>query len=196
MARRRDLKPEERELWRRVEQSATPMHPHRRTTLPAALTPKAAPQPVKAPMPSPDLSGLTIGGRSAPGHDLAPSLSQSLARQPLTMDAKAHKRLKQGKMVPEGRIDLHGLTLSEAHPRLISFVFASHAAGKRLVLIITGKGRDRDDGGPIPERRGILRHQVPQWLTTGALGPVVMQVTEAHRRHGGSGAFYIYLRRK
>ena len=193
MARRRDLRPEERELWNRVQQSATPMHPTRRVDRPVA-----PPQPahVHPEQPKVDLSRLTMGSSAAPGHALQPSLSQSLAHQPLSMDAKAHKRLKQGKILPEGRIDLHGLTLTEAHPRLMSFVFASHSAGKRLVLVITGKGRDRDEGGPIPERRGILRHQVPMWLTTGALRPIVMQITEAHRRHGGSGAFYVYLRRK
>ncbi|QFU10147.1 putative DNA endonuclease SmrA [Rhodobacteraceae bacterium THAF1] len=193
MARRRDLRPDERELWDRVERSAKPLHPPRRVEMPKAPAPRVHVHPEQ---PKADLSRLTMGARSAPGNDIQPSLSHSLAHQPLTMDAKAHKRLKQGKIVPEGRIDLHGLTLAEAHPRLMSFVFSSHAAGKRLVLVITGKGRDRDDGGPIPERRGVLRHQVPAWLTGGPLRPIVLQITEAHRRHGGSGAFYVYLRRK
>jgi DNA-nicking Smr family endonuclease len=37
---------------------------------------------------------------------------------------------------------------------------------------------------------------VPHWLTSGALRPLVLQVTEAHRTHGGSGAYYVYLRRR
>jgi DNA-nicking Smr family endonuclease len=98
--------------------------------------------------------------------------------------------------VPEARIDLHGMTLAEAHPELIRFVLNAHADAMRLVLVITGKGKDRDDGGPIPRRMGALRHQVPQWLRLLPLGPVVQQVAEAHARHGGHGALYVYLRRR
>ena len=194
--RRRDLRPDERELWQRVEQTAHPLHPSRKP-LPA---PRAEAKP-KPPSEAPpvDLSGFSLGGRApakSADHRLQPSLSERLSSQPVRMDAKAHRRMKRGKMEVEGRIDLHGLTLSAAHPRLMSFVFSAHASGKRLVLVITGKGRDRDDGGPIPERRGILRHQVPHWLNDGALRPIILQVTTAHQRHGGSGAFYVYLRRK
>ena len=195
--RRRDLRPEERELWARIERTAQPMHPKRKPAATPTPVPKAP--EVETPRPPLDLNGFSIGGK-APGkpslRSRAPTLSEELAGRPVNMDAKAHRKMTRGKMEVEGRIDLHGLTLSEAHPRLMSFVFSSHAAGKRLVLVITGKGRDRDGGGPIPERRGLLRHQVPQWLSGGALGPIVMQVTQAHQRHGGSGAFYVYLRRK
>jgi DNA-nicking Smr family endonuclease len=62
-------------------------------------------------------------------------------------------------------------------------------------LVITGKGKHRDDGGPIPTRFGVLRHQVPQWLAMAPLGGLVMQITESHIRHGGQGAYYVYLRR-
>ena len=66
----------------------------------------------------------------------------------------------------------------------------------RLVLVITGKGKRRDDTGPIPQRVGALRHQVPQWLRLPPLGPAVLQITEAHLKHGGSGAYYVYLRKR
>ena len=63
-------------------------------------------------------------------------------------------------------------------------------------LVITGKGKRGPDIGPIPHRMGVLRHQVPQWLRQPPLGPATLQVTEAHLKHGGSGAFYVYLRRR
>ena len=63
------------------------------------------------------------------------------------------------------------------------------------MLVVTGKGKDRDDGGPIPVRLGVLRHNVPQWLSTPPLAQIVLQVTEAHLKHGGGGAYYVYLRR-
>ncbi|SPJ23186.1 Smr/MutS family protein [Palleronia abyssalis] len=192
MSRRRDLKPEERELWRRVQKTATPMHPRRQAKLPPALDPKPRSAPEQS-KPGPlDLSGFDLG-KNAP----SPPTRNSAAPAPaLRMDAKAHRKMSRGKMDVEGRIDLHGLTLAEAHPRLMSFIHSSHASGRRLILVITGKGRDGPDDGPIPERRGILRQQVPQWLSSGALRPIVLQITQAHRRHGGSGAFYVYLRRK
>jgi DNA-nicking Smr family endonuclease len=88
------------------------------------------------------------------------------------------------------------MTLADAHPALLDFVAGAHARGLRLVLVITGKGKARDEYGPIPTRTGVLRHQVPQWLSSGPLRPLVLQVAEAHQRHGGSGAFYVYLRRR
>ncbi len=101
----------------------------------------------------------------------------------------------RGKLKPEARIDLHGMTLAQAHPALNSFILNAHADGLRLVLVITGKGKTRSDSGPIPERIGLLRNQVPRWLDMAPLRPLVLQVEESHRRHGGSGAYYVYLRR-
>jgi DNA-nicking Smr family endonuclease len=112
------------------------------------------------------------------------------------MDARTHRRLTKGRLTPEGRIDLHGMTAAEAHPALQSYVLSAHAAGKRLILVITGKGRLRDDNAPMPVRQGVLRHQVPVWLSLPPLGRVVLQVLPAHPSHGGLGAYYVYLRRQ
>jgi DNA-nicking Smr family endonuclease len=112
------------------------------------------------------------------------------------MDKKAFTRLKRGKLKPEGKLDLHGMTLERAHPALNRFILTAQAQGKRLVLVVTGKGKRRDDGGPIPTRTGVLRHQVLHWLDTPPLSQVVMQVSQAHISHGGGGAYYVYLRRR
>ena len=79
---------------------------------------------------------------------------------------------------------------------LIRFILNAQSAGLRLVLVITGKGKRGQDIGPIPQRMGALRHQVPQWLRLPPLGPAVLQISEAHLKHGGSGAYYVYLRRR
>jgi DNA-nicking Smr family endonuclease len=128
-------------------------------------------------------------------HDLLPSLGQQMRAAPIQMDQKAYGRLRRGKLKPDARIDLHGMTLAQAHPALTGFILRSASAGHRLVLIITGKGKDRDSGGPIPTRFGVLRHQVPQWLSMAPLGGLVLQISESHIRHGGQGAYYVYLRR-
>jgi DNA-nicking Smr family endonuclease len=195
MSRRRTLRPEEEELWQTVARTAKPMHvmpPRRKLDAPPPA--QVHVQPVE---PAPRVPAFRLGekARSTPTHDIAPTLSESLEQAPVLMDAKAHARMTRGKLVPEARIDLHGLTLAEAHPDLIRFILNAQTAGCRLVLVITGKGKQKPDHGPIPQRMGVLRHQVPLWLRQMPLGPCVLQITEAHLKHGGSGAFYVYLRR-
>jgi len=197
MARRRNLRPDELDLWQAVARTARAMHSNGTTVLHGTEEPKDQSNfPGKA-VEKPPLPSFRLGEKSRPvtGHKLAPSLPDSLASAPLQMDAKAYGRMTRGKLIPESRIDLHGLTLAEAHPDLIRFILNSHAKALRLVLVITGKGKAKPDHGPIPSRIGALRHQVPQWLRLPPLGPLVLQVTEAHARHGGAGAYYVYLRR-
>ncbi|MFN4154284.1 MAG: Smr/MutS family protein [Paracoccaceae bacterium] len=197
MARRRTLRPDEAELWHAVTRTARAMHSNGTEILhgkekPEELSAFPAKDPAQPPLPT---FRLGEKARSTPGHKLAPSLPEALAGAPVQMDAKAYGRMTRGKLLPEARIDLHGLTLAEAHPDLIRFILSSHVRGLRLVLVITGKGKAKPDHGPIPSRIGALRHQVPQWLRLPPLGPLVLQVAEAHSRHGGGGAYYVYLRR-
>ena len=203
MARRRTLRPEEQEIWAAVARTATPMHPGRQlflkeveTTQNAVLLHPDGPAPHGHTHPRLPLFHLGQKARVAPKIDLIPTPAQALAAAPLQMDAKTHGKMTRGKLAPEARIDLHGLTLSEAHPELIRFILNARSDGVRLVLVITGKGRRGEDIGPIPQRMGVLRHQVPQWLHMPPLGQAVLQVSEAHLKHGGSGAYYVYLRRR
>ena len=189
MSRRRTLRPEEEELWRTVARSARPLHDH------PIFHPKVEPAATFHPDPplvpaKPRLPTFRLGEKArSPATPPVPAT-------PLQMDAKTHARMTRGKLAPEARIDLHGLTLAEAHPDLIHFILNAQSAGLRLVLVITGKGKRGPDTGPIPQRMGALRHQLPIWLRQPPLGPAVLQVTEAHQKHGGSGAFYVYLRRR
>ncbi len=192
MSRRR-LSPEEIELWRKVTESAQRMHPDR----PRHEAPMPKPKPVKT-VKQRVAQSFEVGSKSRAaqsGHDLVPALPERMAKQPVHMDKKAFTRLKRGKMLPEAKIDLHGMTQEQAHPALVGFIQRAHGSGKRLVLVVTGKGKSRPDDGPIPVRRGILKHNVPQWLAMPPLAPLVLQVAEAHISHGGSGAYYVYLRR-
>ena len=195
MARRRTLRPEEEDLWQAVARTAKPLHGKQPSF--QRRVEAAAPQP-PPPAPPEPLSPFRLGEKSRlkSGHSLAPSLPQALAAAPLRMDARAFGKMTRGKLSPEARIDLHGMTLAEAHPELIRFILNAQSAGLRLVLVITGKGKRGDDHGPIPQRIGALRHQVPHWLRLAPLGPAVLQVTEAHLKHGGAGAYYVYLRRR
>jgi len=194
MKKPRHVSAEERALWDTVAKRAEPLQK------PAAKLIRE--QPCK-PNPAPIMAeprilpsfkvGQSVDHRA--DHDLLPSLGQQMRAAPVQMDQKAYGRLRRGKLKPEARLDLHGMTLAQAHPELVGFILRSAGAGHRLVLVITGKGKHRDDGGPIPTKFGVLRHQVPQWLKMAPLGALVMQVSESHIRHGGQGAYYVYLRR-
>jgi len=202
MARRRrgKLTDDDLAVWRQVARSATPLGPDRPRPPVAPQPPRpsdAGPRPASAEA-APPVPAFHIGQSAShgAGHDLRPTLEGQIAAQPLRMDRKTFGRMKKGKLAPERKLDLHGMTLAQAHPALARFVRAAHADGCRLVIVVTGKGRTgADEGGPIPTPRGVLRHQVPGWLNGAALRPYVLQVTDAHQRHGGSGAYYVYLRR-
>lgn len=200
MVRRRTLRPEEEQLWQEVARSIRP-------TSEAALArlrkpaPMIDPQPVKPAPPEqvPLFTAFRLGEKTRPlrsAAHIAPTPAEALAQAPLQMDARKHAKMTRGKLDPEARIDLHGMTLAEAHPELIRFILNAQTAGLRLVLVITGKGKPGPDHGPIPQRMGVLRHQVPHWLRMAPLGPAILQVTEAHLKHGGGGAYYVYLRRR
>ena len=80
------------------------------------------------------------------------------------------------------------MTQSEAHALLLSFLQRAHAGGVRYVLVITGKGFS--SGGD-----GVLRRQVPAWLSTPPFRALVSSHDVSARQHGGEGALYIRLRR-
>ena len=193
MRRPRHLSVEERALWDRVADTAHPLDATR------PIEPIPAPKPVNRPVvkhPDP-IHHFMLGEKAkhTRGHDILPSITARLTQAPVNMDNKAYGKMTRGKLKPEARIDLHGMTMSEAHPELVAFILESHAIGRRLVLVITGKGKVRDDGGPIPVRHGVLRHQVPQWMALPPLAQAILQVTPAHLTHGGHGAYYVYLRK-
>ena len=207
MARRR-LTDDERALWHRVARSARQMRPEPAPETPAAPVPEpkaAFPDPPRAPgasRPLPMPPVIRRPGSSAPVPpiklDLAETVSERLAREPVRMDHNLHRSMTRGKLEPEARIDLHGMTVAQAHGALLGFILSAHQRGLRLVLVITGKGRKTgvDHVAPMPVRAGVLKHEVPHWLRSAPLGPMVLELRESHRSHGGSGAYYVYLRKR
>ena len=194
--KKRQLTPDERRLWEAVKTTTTPLATERRKSQTSEM---ALSRPKKKPI-AVDLSPLSAprANLSKPNSqtNLAPELTKKLSKAPVQMDDKAFRKMNRGKLKPEARIDLHGMTLDQAHPVLDGFIRRAHDEGKRLVLVITGKGKSRDDGGPIPTRLGVLRHQVPQWLQQGGIAPLVLQIAPASQNYGGGGAYFVYLRRR
>lgn len=199
MKKPRGLRPGEEALWQTVADQTSPLHPLRPKMMSSTAS-KAPDSHTRKPLivNKSGLRAFRVGENVTPHikrHDLAPSLSERLSQAPVQMDHKAFGKMKRGRLVPEGKLDLHGMTLANAHPALNRFVLDAYADGKRLVLVVTGKGKHRDELGPIPVPYGVLKHQVPQWLMMAPLRSAVLQVSEAHLKHGGAGAYYIYLRR-
>lgn len=206
MARRpkdRSLTEDDRAIWGRVTETARPLHPPARQietrhadTLPepagAAAPPPQSPLPGRPPR-TLRPNGPATGPRIT--HDLAPDTFTELGAARAIMDSRRLRDLKRGKLKPEARIDLHGMTAARAHDALAGFIARARANGVRLVLVITGKGRSSDPEED-PRRMGVLRHAVPQWLGMPALARHVLQVVPASGRHGGGGAYYVYLRRQ
>ena len=195
---RRGLGDEDLELWGRVAQTTRPLHKRAVPVLPAPLAMPDTVPDAPAPKPKPRFEGRILRPDPVsppPGHDLSRPLSDALRAAPVQMDKRQFQRLSRGKLDPDARIDLHGMTLAQAHGALNGFILRAHGAGMRLVLVITGKGKTVTDDGPIPRRPGALKHDVPQWLRMAPLAGVVLEVREAHIRHGGAGAYYVYLRR-
>jgi len=115
------------------------------------------------------------------------------------LDKRSAERLRRGQMSIEGRLDLHGHTQADAHRALDAFIAGSYRAGRRCVLIITGKGAARNDleGSYMPDRdSGVLRRNLPRWLGEGPVRQMVLRIETARPQHGGEGAYYVLLRRK
>ncbi|GAA4221832.1 DNA-nicking Smr family endonuclease [Sagittula marina] len=194
MTRRRKLHPEEMDLWKQVARSTDPL-PDKLKSHPAPTVDPAMSRPSErkdAPLQSFDL-GEKVSRTET--HVFPRTTADRLHNAPVRMDSKAYQRLKRGKLKPDARIDLHGMTLDQAHPTLNRFIMGAQAKGHRLVLVITGKGAPQDPYDPAPRRRGVLKQQVPLWMTMAPLSSAILQVSEAHLKHGGSGAYYVYLRR-
>jgi DNA-nicking Smr family endonuclease len=98
-------------------------------------------------------------------------------------------RLSKGRSEIDARLDLHGMTQTRAHRTLLGFLQRAHHDGLTFVLVITGKGVVGDS------ERGVLRRQVPQWLSLPEFRSLVVGFEEAHVGHGGKGALYVRIRR-
>jgi DNA-nicking Smr family endonuclease len=128
-------------------------------------------------------SGAAAAKDGAPRRRGTPSTPDRFAG----IDRGSAQRLKRGLRPIEARLDLHGMTQAEAHRALAEFVRAASAAGRRSLLVITGRGTDRP---------GVLRSAVPRWLDEGELRQRILAVAAARPRHGGAGALYVLLRRR
>jgi DNA-nicking Smr family endonuclease len=165
------LSREDEALWRHVAGTVKPLAKGDRPAPAAApAPPPVRPRTVPPPLPK------------APPPELAPGLTPGL-------DRRTAQRLKKGDIPVEASLDLHGLTQEEAHRALVRFLARAAQAGRRCVLVVTGKGAKA--GG-----EGILRVSVPRWLNEPDLRAHVLAFVHAAPKDGGTGALYVLLKRR
>ncbi len=116
------------------------------------------------------------------------ALTQAVKKAPEgpLADRGADRRVRRGRLEIEASLDLHGHTQETAQAALPGFVSAQRRRGARTVLVITGKGRQGE---------GVLRRRFLQWLETAEAKALISGYAQAHPRHGGAGAWYLFLRR-
>lgn len=177
--RRRALSEEERELWDTVARQVKPLRKHRvakAQAAPGTEPSSAAPVPRPAPPPRPI--------PAAP----APRVPKPTIPPLAPLGKRERTKLSRGRSEIEARLDLHGMTQMRAHRALTGFLHRAHHDGLTFVLVITGKGRS---GG----ESGVLRRQVPEWLSLPEFRSFVVGFEEAAIGHGGEGALYVRIRR-
>ncbi len=96
-------------------------------------------------------------------------------------------------------LDLHGFTLEEANKKVESFITYCFNQKVSKVIIVTGKGlHSQNDKDPyISKEFGILKNSVPDFIKNNpSLMAKIKSITDAEVTDGGSGAFYVFLKKK
>lgn len=178
-SRRRALTEEDRELWELVAKQVKPLRKHRAAKVHTAPRAEAS---SAVPVAKPALSPRPLAQAPAP----RPSKPAIPPLAPL--GKRERTKLSRGRSEIEARLDLHGMTQMRAHRALTGFLHRAHHDGLTFVLVITGKGRSGDESG-------VLRRQVPEWLSLPEFRAFVVGFEEASVSHGGEGALYVRIRR-
>lgn len=170
------------ELWRAVTADVKP------------IARDSAPPPGKKPA-QPEATNKPAGEKARPAVRLRPAAPPPGPDRPALehgvaagLDRRSLERLRRGQMEIEAELDLHGYTQAEAHHALTAFIEGQAGAGRRCVIVVTGKGAAREGGG-------VLKSAVPGWLNEPDLRQHILAFCHARPNDGGAGALYVLLRR-
>lgn len=126
--------------------------------------------------------------QSAGSHiHLPPTPSPVLHHTASEIQIRAGNKIRKGKLEIDRKIDLHDFTRDQAFPVLKNQLTRAYMRNMRTVLVVTGKG---------PNLEGVLRKSLPTWLAAPEIRPLIGDYAPAHIRHGGAGAFYVFLKKK
>jgi DNA-nicking Smr family endonuclease len=175
--RKRALSAEERALWESV---ATQIKPLRKK-----------PRAMKTPIEEPPVAARPAAPPKSPPAPVAKAATPDKPPPLAPLGRRERTQLSRGRKEIQGRLDLHGMTQTRAHRALLAFLQRANRDGLTFVLVITGKGRTAGS----ESERGVLRRQVPEWLSLPEFRALVVGFEQAHIGHGGEGALYVRVRR-
>ena len=175
----RRLSDEEKKLWRHVTRHDEPLS--------SQAKPEAAAWPKPEKPEAKKEASFTLDrlvASKAPVRKMPAPISLS---NYANIDKNTAMRFRKGNYPFDATLDLHGMTAEKAHAALKRFIAAHHAKQSRCLLIITGKGKAGE---------GVPKRALPGWLAGDDLASMILAVDTAKAKHGGSGAYYVLLRRK
>ena len=106
---------------------------------------------------------------------------------------------KNNKVKKTKSLDLHGYSLDDANQVIENFIKKSYEEKVSKLIIVTGKGlHSSNEKDPyVSKDLGILKYSIPNFLKNNAeLMELISNISEASIEDGGSGAFYIFLKKK
>ena len=109
------------------------------------------------------------------------------------------KDLKKNFKKKNQSLDLHGFSLSEANKKINELIINSYDNGISKLIIVTGKGiHSQNEKDPyVSKDLGILKYSVPEYIkNNNYLMSMINEIKDANIEDGGSGAFYIFLKKK
>ena len=172
MSGKRKLTRDDRAVWSHVTRGIEPYHAPAIAPAPSHETGLADERPVMA-------RARPMQRHQAPTSPKPPAT--------IAGDPKLDRRAARGRIAIEATLDLHGYNQGAAHAALRQFLIRANANHHRCVLVITGKGAASSGSG-------ILRRRFLEWINERELRDAISRVAQAHQRHGGAGAFYIFLK--
>ena len=95
-------------------------------------------------------------------------------------------------------IDLHGYTLNEANKTIEDFINKAYLDNINKLIVVTGKGlhSDNEKDPYVSKELGILKYSVPEFISNNSgLMNIINEISDAEIEDGGSGAFYIFLKK-
>ena len=105
----------------------------------------------------------------------------------------------QKKIINTKSLDLHGYTLEDANKKIENFILENYQNGITKLLVVTGKGLHSDvEKNPyVSKNLSILKYSIPEFIRNNSeINKYINSFAEASIEDGGSGAFYIYLKKK
>ena len=96
-------------------------------------------------------------------------------------------------------IDLHGYTLDDANRAIEELIHKAYSENISKLIVVTGKGlhSDNEKDPYVSKELGILKYSVPEFIMNNKnLMKFINKISDANKEDGGSGAFYIYVKKK